>query len=151
MLLINKEIHSISNLVEISHILCDFINCKSVLMLEGELGVGKTTLSSYILKKLVDQGKDYTSPTFNLVHQYYSQLKKCEVYHLDLYRLKDQEEIKEIGFSDMLNNGIVIIEWPEIAFPILKRLSPDRLIMTRLSFCNENARHAVVMSPCKME
>jgi len=59
------------------------------------------------------------SPTFNLVYSY--QTKKGEVFHFDLYRLKNAGELENIGFFDVLRSGICLIEWPEIAQDFLKK------------------------------
>jgi tRNA threonylcarbamoyl adenosine modification protein YjeE len=126
------------------------IKNNSIIMLRGELGVGKTTLSGYILRKLLNNLEEFTSPTFNIVHTYYSALKQCYIHHIDLYRIKFYEELSDIGFYDILSNNIVLVEWPEIAFPILKKISSDRLMMIDLSFSSNDVRSVALTTPCNI-
>ena len=146
--------YEINNLFDLEKLACqlfDKIRDGIVVMLRGELGVGKTTLSSYILRKLVGGDGDFTSPTFNIVNEYYSELRKCKVFHLDLYRIKNFDELYDIGLNDMLGNGIVLIEWPEIAFPMLKKIDSNSLMMINLSFVNEDIRSCAVEIPCNID
>ena len=133
-------VQTLLQLQEFSNQLTEQIHKDSVITMSGELGVGKTTLASYILRELVDDEDSFTSPTFNIVHEYYSKKKQAKVFHLDLYRINDVNELVEIGFNDILNSGIVIIEWPEIAFPIIRNMAKDRLIEMQLSFEDEITR-----------
>ena len=83
----------------------------SIICLSGELGAGKTTLARAILKALGHEG-EVPSPTFTLVQPY---ALRIPVAHLDLYRLKQPEEIAALGFEDLLAEGAALIEWPEMA------------------------------------
>ncbi len=89
-----------------------------IVLLKGDMGVGKTLLTKGIVKGL-ELTDDVTSPTFALVNVYDQGAK--QVYHFDLYRLTDLDELYEIGFDDYLKgDGIVIIEWPEPVEPYLE-------------------------------
>lgn len=81
-----------------------------VILLEGDLGAGKTALAGGILKGLGIE--DYvTSPTFTLVNEYYSDFS---IAHFDLYRLDDPDQLFDIGFDEYLDGEwLVLIEWPE--------------------------------------
>ncbi len=77
---------------------------------KGDLGSGKTTFVSAVLNALGYIG-EVTSPTFNIVHEYDS---IPPVYHFDLYRIEDEEELYFIGFDDYLSDDAVIFcEWSE--------------------------------------
>lgn len=133
-------VETLLQLEDFSKQLTEQIQKDSVITMSGELGVGKTTLSSYILQELVDDEDSFTSPTFNIVHEYYSKKKQVKVFHLDLYRINDVNELIEVGFNDILNSGIVIIEWPEVAFHTIRDVAKDRLIEIQLSFEDEITR-----------
>ena len=89
-----------------------------IILLNGDLGSGKTTLAKQLIKALGVKDA-VTSPTFNIVSEYRSENNGL-IYHFDLYRIKQTEELYEIGFEEYLESGhICIIEWPEIAEPFL--------------------------------
>ena len=83
-----------------------------VFALYGTLGMGKSVFARAFVKKISDTD-DVPSPTFTLVQTYDS--SKGEIHHFDLYRLKHPDEVFELGFEDMVYNGISLIEWPEKA------------------------------------
>ncbi len=85
-----------------------------VCLLNGEMGAGKTTFVKAICNAL-NIHEPVTSPTFSLVNEYESSSDQ-KVFHFDLYRLKSEEELYDIGFEEYLDQkAYVFIEWPEIA------------------------------------
>tara|TARA_B100001971_G_C18201686_1_gene545018 strand:- start:854 stop:1309 length:456 start_codon:yes stop_codon:yes gene_type:complete len=86
----------------------------NIVYLEGDLGSGKTTFARGILEGL-DCPDWIVSPTYTLVEEY--QVPLCKVYHLDLYRLGDPEEVEGMGIRDWQDGqSILLIEWPENGF-----------------------------------
>ncbi|MFK8253405.1 tRNA (adenosine(37)-N6)-threonylcarbamoyltransferase complex ATPase subunit type 1 TsaE [Ancylobacter terrae] len=84
------------------------------LALSGDLGAGKTTLARALVRELAaDDRLDVPSPTFTLVQSY--DLARAAVVHADLYRVADEAELDEIGWYEMTEGAIVLVEWPEHA------------------------------------
>ena len=87
------------------------LSCGTVVCLYGEMGVGKTVFTNGICRAL-GVCEYATSPTFTVVNEYDG--ADFPVYHFDMYRIEDEDELIEIGFDEYLNaGGICIIEWPE--------------------------------------
>ncbi len=85
----------------------------SIVLINGQMGAGKTTLVKALCKKLSVQ-EHISSPTYALVNEYQGITHK--IFHFDLYRLKDEEELLNIGFEEYLyQNAYVFIEWPQLA------------------------------------
>lgn len=83
-----------------------------IVCLNGEIGAGKTAFTKGILKGL-NYGGAVTSPTFSLCHQYIADIN---VFHFDLYRINNYDDLYSIGFFDIdTDNSLVIIEWAEVA------------------------------------
>ncbi len=91
----------------------------NIYCLKGTLGSGKSFFAKNFINSLQEKPSEVLSPTFNLLYSYES--KKGEIFHFDLYRLKSSEELENIGFFDALQNGICLIEWPEIAEKFLPK------------------------------
>jgi|SRR5665213_445301 len=88
-----------------------------VIALTGELGAGKTTLAQAICRGY-GVTQPVTSPTYALVHEYAA--PRSPVFHIDLYRIERQEDLEQIGWTDIVgSNALVIVEWPERAGDLL--------------------------------
>jgi tRNA threonylcarbamoyl adenosine modification protein YjeE len=112
------------------------LNIGDTVALEGDLGAGKTTLARAILVAL-GVTENVPSPTFTLVQHY--ETARLPVRHYDLYRIESPSEIDELGLDEALDEGAVLIEWPERA---LAWLPADRLhIAMSLS---DGVRHAKI-------
>jgi tRNA threonylcarbamoyladenosine biosynthesis protein TsaE len=83
-----------------------------LILLSGELGAGKTTLTKGIVSGVgAAREEEVTSPTFTLVHKYEH---GARVYHVDLYRIGDFHDLETLGLEDVLAEpGVVIVEWPD--------------------------------------
>ena len=102
--------------ISLAHDLAEKIQKNSkktvIICLYGTLGAGKSVFSrAFIQKTLKKPDLNVPSPTFTLVQIYESSFRP--IYHYDLYRLEDPEEIYELGWEDSLAEGITLVEWPE--------------------------------------
>lgn len=109
-----------------------------VIALDGNLGTGKTSFARAFVRAF--HGRDdeeVPSPTFTLVQTYAG--PRGEIWHVDAYRLKDPDEILELGLDEAFPDGILLIEWPERLGPHLPR---RRLDLTFSHGATETARRA---------
>jgi tRNA threonylcarbamoyladenosine biosynthesis protein TsaE len=111
-----------------------------LILLSGELGAGKTTLTKGIVSGLgAGREEDVTSPTFTLVHSYHGQV---QVFHVDLYRVGDSHDLETLGLGDILAEpAVVIVEWPEKL-----DLRPDwPVVHIHLGHVDDNSRRMEVL------
>ena len=118
-------IKSLDQLNSLSEKVADLLKKKDCIFLIGEIGVGKTTFTRYLInylqKKEGAKATEVLSPTFNLLYEY--DLKKYKIMHYDLYRLKNEKELNNLGIFQENENAIKIIEWPSlIKIPIFDKL-----------------------------
>ena len=96
--------------------LSKFLNLGDYVYFQGEVGVGKTTFIRYLINFLQDKYNqeisEIPSPTFNIVHEY--KIKDFKILHYDLYRVKDTNELDNIGIFENNENSLVLVEWPEL-------------------------------------
>ena len=107
-------IKSLEQLNSLSEKVANQLKEKDCIYLTGEIGVGKTTFTRYLInylqKKEGSKTTEVLSPTFNLLYEY--DLKKFKIMHYDLYRLKNEKELNTLGIFQENENEIKIIEWP---------------------------------------
>ena len=129
-----KELHfKLEDLTEIAKVILKNVQSKTLLFY-GEMGSGKTTLISAIVKEM--GGVDATSsPTFSIVNEY--EVKDDVVNHFDLYRLKNEYEALDMGIEDYFYSGSWnFIEWPEK----IKNLLPENVTVLQLSLADDGGR-----------
>ncbi|QAT43671.1 tRNA (adenosine(37)-N6)-threonylcarbamoyltransferase complex ATPase subunit type 1 TsaE [Aminipila luticellarii] len=108
--------------------LADKLKSGNIVALIGDLGTGKTALTKYIAEGL-DVKETITSPTFTIVQEY--QDGRLPLYHFDVYRIKDVEEMFEIGYEEyFFGNGVCIVEWADLISEII----PEDAIVIHLSY-----------------
>ncbi len=94
--------------------LASLLMAGDVLALAGDLGAGKTTLARGLIQAALGRCEPVPSPTFTLV-QTYEPVQGAAIWHFDLYRLTDPQELVEIGWEEALAGGFALVEWPERA------------------------------------
>ncbi len=114
------------------------LHAGSVLTLSGPLGAGKTSLVRALVAELGGDPHTVSSPTFTLMNVYASQ---PPVYHVDAYRLERPEQLDGLGFWELAEDGIGIIEWPE---RILESLPRSGVLRVTMSHRGDGSRIAVV-------
>lgn len=110
------------------------------LLLQGDIGAGKSYFARALIQSLQDIPEDVPSPTFTLVQTYDTRLG--ELWHADLYRLGDPGEVEELGLTEAFTSAICLIEWPDrlcaltpsaaavLTFDILEREEHRRITLT---------------------
>jgi len=122
--------------------LADRLRPGDVILLEGQLGAGKTSLARGILAGLGLAG-EAPSPSFAIVQPYAPPELRLPVLHVDLYRLDDPDELDELGLDDALYDSVLLIEWPERAG---EGRWPDALVL-RLDPAPSGARRLTATVP----
>ena len=118
-------VKSLEHLNTLSQKVAEKLFKNDCIFLIGEIGVGKTTFARYLINYLQEKnGEKITevlSPTFNLLYEY--DLKVIKIMHYDLYRIRDEKELKQLGIFLDKQDAIKIIEWPQlINIPLFDKL-----------------------------
>jgi|GEM_PF-184826 len=129
--------HSPEETGRVGEILGTYAEPGTVCALRGEMGAGKTCLVQGIARGMVvPEETAVTSPTFTLINEYPTH-RGVMLYHFDLYRLGDVEELFDLGYEEYwYSDGISAVEWPEIAEAFL----PERRIDVYLTVVGDSAR-----------
>ena len=133
--------HSAAETRALGERLADRLKPGDVVLLEGNLGAGKSELARGIARGLEVQ-ETVTSPSFTILNVYES--GRVPLYHFDWYRLESSEELYELGMDEYLGgNGIALVEWPEMCQDAL----PEECLRIRITATGENSRR-IEAEPC---
>ena len=113
------QLKSLEDTQKFSKNISKIVKAGDIIFLYGEIGVGKTTFVRFYINYLESKNgiksSDVLSPTFNIVYDY--EVGSVKILHYDLYRLKNYEDISQLGMFETSNDSIKIIEWPELIKP----------------------------------
>ena len=113
-----------------------------ILLMEGELGSGKTTLCKNICASLGVPMNLVTSPTYTMVNMY--SYDQGVIHHLDLYRLEDQTELEDFDFEDLIAvDGITLVEWPKLLRPLI---DTQRVLNININYVSDGSRELILSS-----
>lgn len=104
------------------------------ILLKGQIGAGKSALARSFIRALLGEDTEVPSPTFTLVQTY--EADNFEIWHADLYRLSDPQEVVELGLVDAFEDSVCLIEWPEL----LGDFVPDGALEINLSVVGDGRR-----------
>ena len=134
------DISSEETTKELAKGLSNYLKGGEIIFLYGEMGVGKTTFVKYLINNLQKKNKleqtEVTSPTFNLLNEY--QFNEFRINHYDLFRLKSNEELKNLNIFEDSSTVITVIEWPQII-----KKKPKNLIELIFKYNNDHKKRSV--------
>ena len=109
----------------LGEMITELLRTPMLVVLRGDLGMGKTTLVRGMAAALGASAEDVTSPTFTLVHEYKGRTKR--LIHLDLYRLEDEREVEGIGLWEMAEaaDALVMVEWGDKFASVMERADAE--------------------------
>ena len=109
----------------LGEVLTELLPAPKLVVLRGDLGMGKTTLVRGMAAALGADAAEVTSPTFTLVHEYKG--RKTRLIHLDLYRLEEEREIEGIGLWEMAEaqDALVMVEWGDRFASVMERADAE--------------------------
>ena len=110
------QLNSLEDTQNFSKNISKIISAGDIVFLYGEIGVGKTTFVRFFINHLENRNRiknsEVLSPTFNILYDY--KVGNIKILHYDLYRLKNYKDISQLGMFETSNDGIKIVEWPEL-------------------------------------
>jgi tRNA threonylcarbamoyladenosine biosynthesis protein TsaE len=128
-------IQTLDDLSEVAGIFLDSIGEIPLIAFSGEMGAGKTTFIQ-VLCRVLGVVQDVNSPTFSLVNEYFTTTGES-LFHFDLYRIEDPDELFDIGYEEYFFSGKkCFIEWPEKA----SHLIPDDALLVRIDVREDGSR-----------
>ncbi len=111
-----------------------------VVLLEGDIGTGKTCFARHLIQSQQRLTEDVPSPSFTLVQVY--DTKPGQIWHADLYRLSSPDDVEELGLSDAFQTAICLIEWPDR----LGELAPEDALLIRFELGDTETARTLTFS-----
>ena len=146
-LLMDFKEHSIESLEkQASSLACGVVE-PVIILLWGSVGAGKTTFArSFIRSYYENESLKVVSPTFSIVQNYFGcdeckKQQKLDIWHLDLYRIENDQELFELGIEEAIGHSIVIIEWPE---KIIEFLKDQKTINIHINVTSDSTRSITI-------
>ncbi|MBO9618856.1 MAG: tRNA (adenosine(37)-N6)-threonylcarbamoyltransferase complex ATPase subunit type 1 TsaE [Niabella sp.] len=134
-----EKVFSLSNIIQAASWLLENLGDKKVVAFYGEMGAGKTTFI-YTLCQIMEVEDMVSSPTFSIINEY--KFTDGSIYHMDLYRLRDEEEAVRAGVEDCLYSGhYCFVEWPEKA----PDLFPEATLFVSVSVVDDQNRKIEIL------
>ena len=117
------------------------LSTPSIILLEGELGAGKTCFARGLCEGLKGDPRQVSSPTFTIVQEY-DVANNRRLVHIDAYRLSGEEELESIGWDELLEDktAIIAIEWPSR----IAKAIPDNVTTVQISHLDLNSREIIM-------
>jgi len=113
-----------------------------IVMMEGDLGSGKTTLCKNICASLGVPMNLVTSPTYTMVNIY--SYDSGVIHHLDLYRLEDQKELEDFDYEDLIAvDGFTLVEWPKLLRPLI---DTQKVLNININYVSDGSRELILSS-----
>lgn len=126
-------------IIDLAYIFAKNIDKGDIILMDGPLGIGKTFFSRAIINArfLMDnlEIEEVPSPTFSIIQEY--DLRYFSILHLDLYRLKNETDLFELGIPDIFDQNVIILEWPDL----IRNFLPSRFLSVSL-FQHKNAENS---------
>ncbi len=136
------DISDQKSLLEVAGKLANLVDKGDIFLLYGQIGVGKTTFTKFLINNLEIKNtlnkSDVLSPTFNILNEY--KINDLNIKHFDLYRIKNKKELSNLGLFEE-EESVKIIEWPEILEPI-----KINKIEFRFSYSNDFKNRNLIIS-----
>ena len=127
--------NTLSELIQVAQSFLEDFKAYKVFAFEGEMGAGKTTFISHLLKAMGVED-DVSSPTYGYVNEYFSAYYE-KIYHFDLYRIESEEEAYDIGVEEYLyGSSYVFLEWAKKIYNLL----PENCVWVKITVHEDHSR-----------
>ena len=140
MLTLEDQILDISNIKNLALKFSKRLEVGDILLLQGDLGSGKTTLARFLINNLyllknLPRPNSIKSPTYPILLTY--DLSSFQIFHYDLFRIKNIIELEELDFFENIKNAITLVEWPEL---LIELPFKQKHYLINLDLLSENKR-----------